>query len=269
MRGLFCLPLLKRSTGMNQQHDSLFFRLPPELRLEIYEDVLGATRARPLYFQRHVWSWTQHCLKQTKSRNCHRLLVTCHRMKLEVLEILYKRHELQFYTATTTSLLHQEKVRKRICKLEEYEEVLQRVRRVRIVLFIPREPCEERTLLALIAYLKVVLAERHEPLEKFTLEMCAIDATSCKPTAILYAAQGFRSIVNTQFEFQSGFSGVGSESAKEVLVQSEAKKDTSRGLDMPKEKALQELEQAWSKTQPGWYNPRLLSNSWLGTTLEV
>ncbi|KAM3415810.1 hypothetical protein BST61_g9319 [Cercospora zeina] len=268
MRNIFRLSLCKRRTGMNQQHESLIFRLPPELRLEIYKDVLGATLARPLYIQRHVWSWTQRCLKQTKSRNCHRLLVLCHRMRLEVLEILYKRHELQFYTATASSLLHQDKFRKRICKLEDYDKVLQRVHRLRIVLFVPREPCEERALLALMAYLKAVLAERQEPLEKFTLEMCAIDAKSCKPTAVLYAAQGFGSIANTRFEFQSGFSGVGSENAKEVLVQY-AEKDTSKGLKTPKEKALSELERAWSETQPGWYNPKLISNRWLGTTLEV
>ncbi|CAK1354127.1 unnamed protein product [Cercospora beticola] len=160
--------------------------------------------------------------------------------------------------------------RKQICKIEEYEEVLKWVHKLRIVLFVPQEARDERILLALMAYVKAVLAEREVPLESFTLEMCAFGGRSCKPSAVLYAAQGFRSIKNVKFEFQSGFSGVGSESAKEVLVQdTKEKEEKSMGTDMSKEKALNELERAWSKTQPGWYNPRLISNRWLGTTLEV
>ncbi|PPJ54236.1 hypothetical protein CBER1_05131 [Cercospora berteroae] len=192
-------------------------------------------------------------------------------MRNEALEILYKRHELQFYTTPSASLLAQDNTRKQICKIEEYEEVLRWVHKLRIVLFVPQEPRDERILLALMAYVKAVLAEREVPLERFTLEMCAFGGSSCKPSAVLYAAQGFRTIENVKFEFQSGFSGAGSESAKELLVQQTAQKteEKSTDVDMSKEKALYGLEQAWSKAQPAWYNPRLISNCWLGTNLEV
>ena len=248
---------------------SPLFRLPLELRLNIYEDILGCTKARPLYIQRHVWSWNSRVLlgQNERTKRCHNLLVVCRQMYNDVIEVLYRRHELQLYTtceaSQQTRITHQ-----RICGIEDYASVLLRVRKLRLTLFLSSNPHEADALLALMGYLKTILAERESPLQVLNIEMCAMDSKHCKSTAVLYAAQGFRSFGKTSFHFQCGFSGVGSESAMQALMQHANEKEKG-SEDLSKEEALEKLDKAWKRTLPSRWNPKVLSNSWLQTTFEV
>lgn len=216
------------------------FRLPPELRLTIYEYILPPTKARSLYLTRDVCTWSD----PKPHRKFLKYLLVCRRMTDEALDILYSRHELLLYTSHWA-------LQTRVGGLQDYTDVLQRAHRVRLTLFVSGGLEQDNVLVALLSWLKAVLAEREKPLKLLTLEFCAIGwKLECQPTAVLYSAQGFRSLGPTKFRFQCGFSGVGSESAMEALMQHANDKIRTPSKPVSKEEAFEKYLNAWKKSRP-------------------
>lgn len=249
-------------------------KLPLELRLVIYEQVFPATKARSLYIQRHVYAWNDQAglpVSNNQTRTFLALLLTCKQMHNDLIDTLYKRHELALYTDRVSDLTAQSLVRHRLCRIEDYRNVLLRVHRLQFTVFVSGERSQDDSLLALLAYLKAVLGKREQPLESLTITMCAMgmQAQACKPTALVYAAQGFRGFGPTRFCFQNGFSGMGNEAAIEALSGRGEEKMTRPIPVLTEEETLKRLDRAWKKTMPGWYNPWKWYDAWLRRRLEV
>ncbi|KAF2173098.1 hypothetical protein M409DRAFT_17046 [Zasmidium cellare ATCC 36951] len=245
-----------------QPTSQLFTLLPPELRLRIYSYILPPTKPRALYLTRDVWT-------RKEPRPCRTFLgifLVCRRMYDETVDFLYARHELLLGSAHPP-------LQNRVGALEEYTRVFQRAQRIRLTLFVTGELAQDNVLIALMGWLKAVLTERERPMKLLTLEFCAIRPTlDCRPTALLYAAQGFRSLGPTKFVFQCGFRGVGSESAMEALMQhANEKMRVPVRTPVSAEEALERFLVVWRRSQPAGYVTfsKSLSNRWLKTTFEV
>lgn len=266
--------------AINPQPCSPFFsRLPLEIRLMIYEYVLGPTKPHSLYLSHDVWTWNAVKSKRTFLN----VFLVCGQMYRETVDILYARHELSLYGTHWP-------LQTRLGALKDYTRTILRAQRIRLTLFVTGELAKDNVLVALMGWLKAVLAERTRPLKMLTLEFCAVYPTlTCQPTALLYAAQGFRSLGPTKFMFQCGFSGVGSERAMEALMQHANEKIREPlGKSMSAEEAYEWYWVAWKKSQPTGLVYHLahlgnsmltsrryltmskaMSNRWLKTTFEV
>ncbi|KAK4507098.1 hypothetical protein PRZ48_000832 [Zasmidium cellare] len=251
-----------------------------ELRLTIYELSINPTKSRGLYLSRDVWTRKD---REKPWRRFMKLFFVCRRMYDETVDILYKRHELLLFSAHPP-------LQNRVGCLTTFAHVFQRAQRIRLTLFVTGDLAQDNVLIALMGWLKAVLAERERPLKSLTLEFCAISPTlDCKPTSLLYAAQAFRDVGPTKFVFQCGFSGVGSESAMEALMQhaNEKIRKSSRP-PVSSEEAFAKYLVAWKRIQPAglagqvdevkrkWLMDgryvtlsKSLSNRWFDTTFEL
>lgn len=232
----------KSPRAIDHQSSSLFFsRLPVEIRLMVYEYVLGPTKPHSLYLAHDVWTWNAVKVR----RRFLNIFLVCGQMYRETVDILYARHELSLYGTHWP-------LQTRLGALRDYTRAFLSAHRIRLTLFVTGELAKDNVLVALMGWLKAILAERTMPLKLLTLEFCAVHPTlRCQPTALLYAAQGFRSLGPTMFVFQCGFSGVGSERAMEALMQHANEKIRApSGKPISAEEAYKRYSVAWNKSQP-------------------
>lgn len=242
----------QRHSTMHHQLQSNLLRLPSELRIAMYEYILDHIKTQPLYIARDVWTWKKPCTARSQHSRGWRflnLLLSCRRIHNEAADTLYRKHGLCLIVDCTQDLSSQCLVRRRICPIEGYANVLKRVHSIRLKLFLTGELCQANVIVALLSWIKAVFAERHTPLERMTVEFCATCwKLECRPTAVIYTAQGLRDLAPARFEFQCGFSGMETEDAVIALAEHANKKRRIPIQPLSSEEALERLLQAWSKT---------------------
>lgn len=123
---------------------------------------------------------------------------------------------------------------------------------MRLTVFVTGEWERDHVIVALMGWLKAVLAQRREALKSLTLEFWALGSRlQWKPTAVVYVAQRFQRLGPTKFEFQGVFSGMVNEDAMEALMVHGNEKMRVPGRMVGEEEAWERYLRAWGKSGPG------------------
>jgi hypothetical protein len=254
------LPIFKvtfNHHAINRQSSCRLFRLPIELRLQIYNYLLTNVKPRPLHVGRYVWS-SHNAQPRAGTLDYRNLLVSCGRAYEEMSDLIYSQHELTVYLdrvwdsglARPTKLVGDQ-----LGEVEKFGNLFRRLHRLNVTIFVTGEEAKDKVVIALLTWLKTVLVARERPLRMLTLWLCATGwKFERRPVAVLYAAQALGRIAPTTFHLHCGFQGP--ECA--AIVSDEAIKRLPEGRcaeaqpGTTEDEALRRFVGAWSQSLPEW-----------------
>lgn len=232
-----------------QQAEVLLFRLPTEIRLEIYTLVLSPTKPRPLWIDRHI----RVVPGPHNERSFLPLLLTCKKITSEAADILPSLHELQLCASPAKDAYP---FSMEAGCIEDFVPTLQRARKIKLKIFGGgRRLIEDiEVLLNLLGWLKVVINAPMRNLEVLTLESYVIDRGELESRAeaetYVQPLEGVASLLscNCQYGVYDGAQDTTVGQWSETVYLSADKHDRDDSEHPSLEEALGRVVDAWEKS---------------------
>lgn len=172
------IPATTRTTPSPAPHlavnDSPLFRLPPELRVQIYEHLFADSTLCPLYIEGE----NIRSSHRTPSGHHTALLRTCRAIAREASDTLYSHHPLHLLLLRP-SLTEDHRPYPIVCTLADLTQHLQRIHHLGITVEYGRSLFQQSTATLLLRWVWYVLHARTSPLESLTLRMTDDDRELC------------------------------------------------------------------------------------------
>lgn len=175
------IPALRRLTPPpppnNAVEASPLFRLPTELRIQIYEYVLADSSLCPLYIEGH----NVRALQRSPSSGTHTALMrTCRAVHLEATDLLYENHTLHLLLLRP-SLVEDHRHYPVVCDLSDLKRHLERLQNVSMTVEYGSSVFQQYTAALVLRWVWYVLRSRPSPPAHVTIRMTDDERNRCAP----------------------------------------------------------------------------------------